>query len=73
MFFFQLKSLTNTSFSFLVPLLQANEEGLIQVINDQELDSEIRFVVSVINHFGLCFMMWFFNFLPYKFQHDGYS
>lgn len=33
----------------MVPLLQYNDEGLVQVINDQVLEKEIRFTVSIIN------------------------
>ncbi|XP_063702295.1 cGMP-dependent 3',5'-cyclic phosphodiesterase-like [Culicoides brevitarsis] len=41
-----LKTLTNASYVFLVPLLPPNNEGLIQVINDKILEKEVRFLVS---------------------------
>lgn len=51
LYHFQLKKLTKSPYVFLVPILHSSEEGLIQVINDNVLDKEIRFSVS--NRFGL--------------------
>lgn len=41
-----LKELLDTPYVMMVPLLPASEEGLIQVVNDQILEKEIRFSVS---------------------------
>uniref|UniRef100_A0A182NTS1 Uncharacterized protein n=1 Tax=Anopheles dirus TaxID=7168 RepID=A0A182NTS1_9DIPT len=42
-----LKALTRSPYVFLVPILHSSEEGLIQVINDNVLDKEIRFSLFV--------------------------
>nr|XP_029715884.1 uncharacterized protein LOC115259447 [Aedes albopictus] len=41
-----LKKLTKSPYVFLVPILHSSEEGLIQVINDNVLDKEIRFSIN---------------------------
>jgi hypothetical protein len=41
-----LKELLETPHVFMVPLLQESQEGLIQVVNDRQLDKEFRFSVS---------------------------
>lgn len=41
-----LKELLDAPFVLIVPLLPPSEEGLIQVVNDQVLEKEIRFSVS---------------------------
>ncbi|XP_055641018.1 cGMP-dependent 3',5'-cyclic phosphodiesterase-like isoform X2 [Toxorhynchites rutilus septentrionalis] len=41
-----LKHLTKSPYVFLVPILHSSEEGLIQVINDNILDKEIRFSIN---------------------------
>lgn len=41
-----LKGLLETPYVLMVPLLPSSEEGLIQVVNDQTLEKEIRFSVS---------------------------
>lgn len=41
-----LKDLLETPYVLMVPLLPPSEEGLIQVVNDQVLEKEIRFSVS---------------------------
>ncbi|XP_058446873.1 cGMP-dependent 3',5'-cyclic phosphodiesterase-like [Malaya genurostris] len=41
-----LKTLTKSPYVFLVPILHSSEEGLIQVINDNILDKEIRFSIN---------------------------
>lgn len=41
-----LKDLLQTPYVLMVPLLPPSEEGLIQVVNDQVLEKEIRFSVS---------------------------
>lgn len=43
---FKIKELTGAKYTFLVPLLQSNEEGVVQVVNDELLENEIRFSVS---------------------------
>lgn len=62
-FHFQLKNLLNAPFVFLVPLLPSSDEGLIQVVNDQILEKEIRFSVSdLIVVFVLSFSVLFGDF-----------
>lgn len=39
--------MTGAPYVFLIPLLAASEEGLIQVIGDKVLEKEIRFSVSM--------------------------
>ncbi|XP_040165318.1 cGMP-dependent 3',5'-cyclic phosphodiesterase-like [Anopheles arabiensis] len=41
-----LKALTRSPYVFLVPILHSSEEGLIQVINDNVLEKEIRFSIN---------------------------
>lgn len=41
-----LRELFDAPYVLMVPLLPASEEGLIQVVNDQVLEKEIRFSVS---------------------------
>ncbi|XP_053665971.1 cGMP-dependent 3',5'-cyclic phosphodiesterase-like [Anopheles marshallii] len=41
-----LKALTKSPYVFLVPILHSSEEGLIQVINDNVLEKEIRFSIN---------------------------
>lgn len=41
-----LKERTKSPYVFLVPILPTSEEGLIQVINDNVLDKEIRFSIN---------------------------
>ncbi|XP_053697304.1 cGMP-dependent 3',5'-cyclic phosphodiesterase-like [Sabethes cyaneus] len=41
-----LKALTKSPYVFLVPILHSSDEGLIQVINDNILDKEIRFSIN---------------------------
>uniref|UniRef100_A0A1Q3FUB5 Phosphodiesterase n=2 Tax=Culex tarsalis TaxID=7177 RepID=A0A1Q3FUB5_CULTA len=41
-----LRELTGSPCVFLVPILSSSEEGLIQVINDNVLDKEIRFSIN---------------------------
>ncbi|XP_041775595.1 cGMP-dependent 3',5'-cyclic phosphodiesterase-like isoform X2 [Anopheles merus] len=45
-----LKALTRSPYVFLVPILHSSEEGLIQVINDNVLEKEIRFSVVGNKH-----------------------
>ncbi|CRK94403.1 CLUMA_CG007910, isoform A [Clunio marinus] len=42
-----LKDLLETPYVLMVPLLPASEEGLIQVVNDQVLEKDFRFSVSI--------------------------
>ncbi|XP_049549146.1 cGMP-dependent 3',5'-cyclic phosphodiesterase-like isoform X1 [Anopheles darlingi] len=41
-----LRALTKSAYVFLVPILHSSEEGLIQVINDNVLEKEIRFSIN---------------------------
>ncbi|XP_052864449.1 cGMP-dependent 3',5'-cyclic phosphodiesterase-like [Anopheles cruzii] len=41
-----LRALTRSAYVFLVPILHSSEEGLIQVINDNVLEKEIRFSIN---------------------------
>lgn len=41
-----LRELTGSPCVFLVPILNSSEEGLIQVINDNVLDKELRFSIN---------------------------
>lgn len=46
-----LKDLLGAPYVLIVPLLPESQEGLIQVVNDQILEKEIRFSVSFLGFY----------------------